>query len=160
MSCVVRLKEINSNDFKELRVLFTRNNIPAITSFFSPFPLTEETANLICFVFRKDKFFFAICNNEIVGFSMLRGWEEGYEVPSFGAFIDYAYQGKGYGKQVLKLTCDYAKQIGCTKIRLSVYESNKVALKIYKEYGFQEVSRKSVVLSDRVDSKIIMIKEL
>lgn len=136
------------------------NNVEAITRYFTPFPLTRETAHWIACEQHQDKYYFGIVDNELVGFSMLRGWEEGYSIPSFGMFIDKAQQGLGYGKQLLDLTIDAAKQLGCRQIRLSVRMGNHSAYKIYKSRGFKEIERTELVFEDTRDAKIIMIKDL
>lgn len=91
---------------------------------------------------------------------MLRGWEEGYTVPSFGMFIDHRQHGKGYGKELLGKTIEAAQKLGCHQIRLSVYASNQPACKIYAAYGFFETERIDIEEHGEKDQKIIMVKDL
>lgn len=137
-----------------------RNNTSAITNKFNPFKLDEYTANWIANQYHKDHYFLAYDNNTPVGFSMLRGWDEGFDIPSFGMFIDINKHGMGLGKQLLQLTLEKAKNLGCKKVRLSVFESNKAALNIYLRFGFIEISRSEIKLKNRAETKIIMIKDL
>lgn len=52
-------------------------------------------------------------------------------------FIDQAFQGKGLGTRLLRfLICHIEKEFDCTEIFLSLYESNKLALALYHQFGF------------------------
>lgn len=154
------LKEITLEDKEVLEKFFIRNNRPEIITKFNPFPLDSDTVKKICQDFHKDKYLLAIEGSDVVGFSMLRGWDEGFDVPSFGMFVDYERQGKGLGRIILDLTLEYAKKLGCSKVRLSVYESNKNAYDLYKHFGFEEISRSLLKVGNREEVKIIMVKEL
>ena len=60
-------------------------------------------------------------------------------------FVDWKYQGKGYGKAALKLLiarlfCEYQ----CNTIYLSLYQQNKHAYHLYTSFGFQENGEKDV----------------
>ena len=53
--------------------------------------------------------------------------------------IDKTYQGKGYGKQALKLALDFIKTFPCGKADycwLSYQPNNKVAAQLYASFGF------------------------
>ena len=95
-----------------------------------------------------------------VGFSMLRGWEEGYSIPSFGMFIDKAQQGLGYGKQLLDLTIDAARQLGCGRYASVCAWATIPLIRIYLSRGFKEIERTKLVIEGTRDEKIIMIKDL
>lgn len=156
----IALKQISKDDLDILVRFFEKNNLPEVTSKFNPFPLNRETAEKICQENHKDKFFMALMGDDVIGFSMLRGWDEGYEVPSFGMFVDYEKHGNGFGKTILKLTCEYAKKIGCSKVRLSVYQSNQSAYHVYKKFGFREIEKLNVNNEGRIETKLIMVKDL
>lgn len=53
--------------------------------------------------------------------------------------IDRYFQGKGYGKQALKLVMDeIRKRPACSHIKLSIEPGNDIAQKIYESLGFQK----------------------
>ncbi len=156
----MNIEIIQSEHFNLLTTFFVENNLPAITNTFNPFPLTEITARWIAYEPHKDMFFLALQSQKPVGFSMLRGWEEGYKIPSFGMFVDYRQHGKGYGKDLLRLTVEAAQKHNCTQVRLSVYASNLPACKIYSSYGFFETERTDIEHHEKRDQKIIMVKDL
>jgi GNAT superfamily N-acetyltransferase len=154
----IKLKLINSDDFNVLSVLFSENNLPVVTNTFLPFPLTHITAKWIACEPHPDRYYICILNDKVVGFSMLRGWEEGYSIPSFGMFIDHRFQGRGIGKVLMNLTIEEARKLGCLQMRLSVYANNLSARKIYHYAGFIETERSKI--ENDLDYKIIMIKDL
>jgi ribosomal protein S18 acetylase RimI-like enzyme len=137
------------------------NNVPAVVRTFSPFPMTAETAREIVAPERRDHFYGAFLNDErIVGLSMLRGWDQGYTVPSFGIIVDHRFHGIGIGTRMLDYTIHQAIQLGSRRIRLSVFASNQVALRLYLSRGFFEDSRQSTLLLGEPDESIVMFKEL
>lgn len=154
----MKIKLVKTEDFEDLAVLFENNNVEPITRFFTPFALTRETAHEIACEYHRDKYYLGIVEEKVIGLSMLRGWDEGYTVPSFGMFIDLHQHRHGYGKQLLDLTIEAARQLGCQKIRLSVLKANHLAYRIYKSRGFKEIDRSK--FHDSADEKLIMIKDL
>jgi ribosomal protein S18 acetylase RimI-like enzyme len=156
----IRLKNIQPEDLETLSDFFAGNNVPGITDSFTPFPLTPETAEWIACQPHRDRFYLAFDGNTPVGFSMLRGWDEGYSIPSFGIFIDHRQHGHGFGRELLALTVGEAKNLGCEKVRLSVYASNPAACRIYRDLGFVEAERISITHLGQKDQKIVMVKEL
>lgn len=141
-------------------MFFAENNVEAITRSFTPFELSDETARWIACEPHKDQFYLGTIDDQPVGFSMLRGWDEGFSVPSLGIFIDYRKHGLGFGKKLLDLTIEAAKSLNCTKIRLSAYASNQSACKIYWSRGFKEIERSTVTHNGTLDENIVMLKDL
>jgi RimJ/RimL family protein N-acetyltransferase len=153
-------REIQPSDNALLEPFFVQNDVPQVTETFTAFPLNAETTNFITSKPHKDKYYLLVLGGQPVGFSMLRGFDEGYSVPSFGIFIDHRFQGRGYGKKLLELTVDEARQMGCKKVRLSVFGVNGAGRRIYEAFGFREIQRSLVIRQGVADEKIIMIKEL
>jgi [ribosomal protein S18]-alanine N-acetyltransferase len=71
----------------------------------------------------------------LVGVFFLRGWDAGYEIPSFGVLIDEKYRGKAF----LSLTVDAAKLIcrlsGVTRFMVKIHPDN-TALRNVHRMGF------------------------
>ena len=61
--------------------------------FFHPHPFTTEAARERAAYTGKDLYYVVIEGDEILGYGMLRGWDEGYEVPSLGIVIHPAHRG-------------------------------------------------------------------
>ena len=136
------MRRLRETDIEELKSFFARNNRPEVTNFFSPFSLNENTARKLLNPTRKDLFFVAEENGRFLAFSMLRGEDEGYEVLSFGIFVDWEHQGRKIGKRLSEWTFRLADQMTVPRIRLSVYEENTEARAIYKRLGCAETERR------------------
>jgi ribosomal protein S18 acetylase RimI-like enzyme len=91
---------------------------------------------------------------------MLRGWDEGYVVPSFGILVDREWQGHGVGSHLTDFTVAEARTLGATCLRLSVYASHEIALRLYIDRGFVEDSRSRVETPFGEDHIVVMKKDL
>jgi ribosomal-protein-alanine N-acetyltransferase len=152
----IMIEAVTPNHAELLAELFERNRVPAVTSGFDPFELTGQEARRIALGTHKDEYYVAARAGSLVGFSMLRGFEAGYEIPSFGVFVDHDAQGEGVGGALTAWTVAAARRLGCRSVRLSVYASNSIAHRLYISLGFVEQERSIV---DRVagqEQKIVM----
>jgi len=57
--------------------------------------------------------------------------------------IRKSFQGRGYGKALLKKAIQLAKKNNIKKIFLETYDNNKLARKFYKKQGFRETGKTS-----------------
>jgi ribosomal protein S18 acetylase RimI-like enzyme len=156
----LHFEEVGPEHAGALVVLFERNSILAITETFDPFPLTEAQARRIACEPRRDGYYLVARGEDLLGFSMLRGFDEGYEVPSFGVFVDHASQAQGVGRRLTAWTIERARLQGCPAVRLSVYADNTAARGIYDSLGFREQERQLVERRGRQEEKIVMRLEL
>ena len=80
----------------------------------------------------------AIVGEEIIGHILLRFPSEDKSVIRFGfVIVDDSKRSKGYGKQLLRLAIDYAKQkLGARNITLGVFDNNPSAIHCYESVGF------------------------
>ena len=151
---------INTEDFKTLVHFFEQNNKHEITRQFTAFPLTSDTAYKIACTDHMDRYYFACWHEHTIALLMLRGWDQGFEIPSFGILVDHHYRGFGLGRQITEFGISEARNLGCQSIRLSVYASNVHAVRLYLFLGFQEIIRESCICAGERDEKIIMLKNL
>ncbi len=104
--------------------------------FFSPFEFGLETVSHVLSNQGDDVFVGVYWMDKIIGFFMLRGWNDGYEVPSFGIIIDKKY--RGYGLEMLSL--DAAKTIcrlrGAERMMLKMHPDNISARGVMRKIGF------------------------
>jgi ribosomal protein S18 acetylase RimI-like enzyme len=141
---------------ERLAALFERNRAAGVAETFDPFPLTAEQARRIAVEPRQDAYFLATLDGREVGLSMLRGFDEGYEMPSFGVFIDHESQGRGLGRALTAWTLAAARERGCGAVRLSVYADNPAALAIYASLGFVEREREAVTRAGSRVEKLVL----
>lgn len=53
--------------------------------------------------------------------------------------ISPAAQGKGYGREFIRYYETYARQHGCTELRIDTNERNLTARTMYSKYGYREI---------------------
>jgi [ribosomal protein S18]-alanine N-acetyltransferase len=104
---------------------------------FHPHPLTREEAGYRCSYTGHDLFYAATCSGEVVGYGMLRGWDEGYAIPSLGIAVSPTYRGKGLARPFMVFLHAAARLRGAPAVRLKVYVSNVTARELYRTLGYQ-----------------------
>ncbi len=115
---------------------FERLRAHEIDKFFHPHPLTREEAPKRAAYGGADFYCVLVQATDIIGYGMLRGWDEGYEVPSLGIVIDPSSQGRGYGRLLMEFLHATARQRGARRIRLKVYADNLKAVSLYRSLGY------------------------
>jgi ribosomal protein S18 acetylase RimI-like enzyme len=104
--------------------------------YFHPHPLTCEMARRIATYEGDDLYFLQIKDNEIAGYAMLRGWDDGYTIPSLGIVIHPHFRNQGLGREFMCFLHNQAKAKGATKVRLKVYSNNAGAQQLYESLGY------------------------
>jgi ribosomal protein S18 acetylase RimI-like enzyme len=104
---------------------------------FHPHPLTIDEAARICAYQGPDIYTVALTQSEILAYGMLRGWEEGYAIPSLGILISSDARGTGLAQLIMQYLHYSARLRGASKIRLSVYPSNVKAVSLYRRIGYR-----------------------
>jgi ribosomal protein S18 acetylase RimI-like enzyme len=105
--------------------------------FFHPHDFNEEAAEQIATYKGKDLYYVLLLEGKVLGYGMLRGWDEGYEIPSLGIIIHPAARGKGLGRLLMVFLHSAACMRGCKKIRLKVYPENRSAVQLYQQLGYE-----------------------
>jgi [ribosomal protein S18]-alanine N-acetyltransferase len=131
------IREIAIIDEAALAAFFEENNRPEVIGNFHPFALDAESAHRICAEPRRDRYFASWDYDAIAGLGMLRGWDEGYEVPSFGILVDQRQQGRGHGKALTEYALGLARELSAPRVRLTVHAENARAVALYERAGFQ-----------------------
>lgn len=133
----MKIKKIESKDKNKLIKFFEDlENNSIIKEFFHPHPFNKSYAEKISGYKGKDFYFIALDKINIIGYAMLRGWDDGYEIPSFGICIHPDSQGRGVGRKMTEYAIDYCKKKKSPKLMLKVYKNNNAAYKLYKGLNF------------------------
>ena len=156
----IRIREVMPADAARLGEFFKANATATTLRHFSPFRLDEATARQIALEPRRDVYFAALLGDSFVGLSLLRGWDEGFDIPSFGMVIDERLRGKGVGRRLMEWTLGAAKQKGCSHVRLSVNASNRAGMHLYESIGFIRQSETPILVQGEPDVKIVMAMKL
>jgi ribosomal protein S18 acetylase RimI-like enzyme len=104
--------------------------------FFHPHPLTSDAAVELANYRGNDLYVVLRDGDEVVGYAMLRGWDEGYDVPSLGIAIHPGRQGRGFAQLLMSFLHDAAMRRGATRIRLRVHHDNDRAIGLYRALGY------------------------
>ena len=123
---------------KEQKEFVAKNSESIIDAYFAT---TEEGKNVFTFGI--------YCGNKAVGFLMISYncvWRENLDFAKNSYYIwrfmiDKRYQGKGYGREALKLAVDFIRTAPCGKAEycwLSYEPENEAARKLYLSSGFEE----------------------
>lgn len=92
----------------------------------------------------------------IIGYSIIRLSIDEAEIDEIG--IDKNYQGKGYGKTLLKEVEHQLYQRGVKRVLLEVREKNLTAISLYEKSGYQIYKRREKYYLD--DNALCMHKEI
>jgi ribosomal-protein-alanine N-acetyltransferase len=123
-------------------------------TFFHPHPLTDDEAAKRAKYQGKDLYYVLTDGDEIIGYGMLRGWDEGYDIPSLGLVIHPAERGKNLGELLLLFLHAAAGRLGANKIRLKVDADNKQAIALYKKCGYSFTDEHSPELVGHVELQV------
>ncbi len=133
----VEIKEIQSEQASTLSALIL--NAPKDhTKYFTPFSFEEDSIKKIINNAVNDKYFGIFINDDLAGFYMLRGFDQGYEVPSYGVWVSDKFSGLGLSKLTLQHAITFCKINNIKKIMLKVYPENIIAKSIYEAFGFKQ----------------------
>lgn len=83
-----------------------------------------------------DEYWILCHDNQMVAYGILRGWDEGFTIPSIGIAVSPIYRRFGFGKKMMLFLHSRAKERGASKIRLTVYKDNIKAIRLYNQLGY------------------------
>lgn len=152
-SALIELKKLEISELPGLIDLWNKDP-KNYNLHFIPFKVEYQNLKSILENTVKDLFIGIFVNKKIAGFFMLRGFDKGYDIPSYGVWISSKYSNKGLAKLTLQHSISTCLIMGIKKIMLKVHPENKIALNMYKKFGFTETG-----IDERI-GHIIMHKDL
>lgn len=105
-------------------------------SFFGPHAFTTEEAQRLAHHSGRDVYAILLSDGRPVAYGMLRGWDEGYLVPSLGIAVRREARGNGYGRLMMAHLHHEARARGVTQLRLRVHPNNFIAKRLYESLGY------------------------
>jgi ribosomal protein S18 acetylase RimI-like enzyme len=103
---------------------------------FHPHPLTADAALQLADPRGKDLYFVLLDGEDVIGYALLRGWEESYNLPSLGIAIRPDMEGRGLARLLMDFLRHVAIQRWAKKIRLRVGRTNERAIGLYRSLGY------------------------
>lgn len=108
-----------------------------VATHFHPHPFTRQTARERALYVGKDVYCVAIAAGEVLGYGMLRGWDDGFAIPSLGIATHSRARGAGIGRMIMEYLHVEARRRGAPKIRLRVHPDNQAAQRLYRSLGYE-----------------------
>ncbi len=139
----LEIKKISAAQAKELSDLLLQSD-REYSKYFIPFQFDVESVSAVLNKAVNDMYYGIYANSKLVGFYMLRGWDAGYEIPSYGVWIAENYSSKGLSKLTLHHALSVCRINNIKKLMLKVHPDNLVAKKLYEDFEFiyQKVDEK------------------
>lgn len=119
-----------------LAAFFTHLRSTGEEARFHPHPFTSEAARERAIYDGRDVYCVAIAGGVVLGYGMLRGWDQGFSVPSLGIATHAAARGIGLGRALMLYLHAEARRRGARSIRLKVYPDNRIAVELYRTLGY------------------------
>lgn len=143
----IKLRAIHSSDLEELKKIRAdidfRNNV-----MMHPFPITEmqeeSWMNKALNDQNNNSVYFAITevtSDVLIGLISFNNISYIHQRAEFGIYLSKESRGKGVGKEATHLMLQYGfDSLNFHKIELKVIKTNKSALKLYQQLGFNETA--------------------
>ncbi|MBO4815923.1 MAG: GNAT family N-acetyltransferase [Clostridia bacterium] len=148
----MKLRNYKNDDANEI-VTWIRNEEELFlwsANIYNKFPIEADDINNFYEECSKKSNFYPMTlieNKKIIGHLILRNIDDKKEIIRLGFIIvDLNLRGKGYGKKLIKLAIEYAKNnLNAKEINLGVFENNINAYKCYKSVGFKEDNKEKEI---------------
>jgi ribosomal protein S18 acetylase RimI-like enzyme len=132
---IIRLRPEHADMLAEL---FAGIAVDPLSSRFHPHPFTKEEAHRICKHSGQDVYQALLVDGcRLLAYGMLRGWDEGFTVPSLGIYVASELRGSGAARLMMEHLHLTAHLSGAQQIRLKVYPENQAAYRLYASLGYQ-----------------------
>jgi len=132
----LQLEELAPRHEAGLADLFRALRANGDDALFYPHPLTDEHAAQLCRYAGLDEYFVATSESRIMGYGMLRGWDEGYSVPSLGVAVHPDHRKKGVAESLMRGLIQQARNRGAPHLRMTVADDRGSFIRFCARYGF------------------------
>lgn len=129
-----RLRACHAPLFERLLAEFASNGD---SDFFHPhgFDRSSAIATIDASESGQDEYWLLI-DRCAIAYGMLRGWSEGFEVPSLGVAVSPPFRGNGWAYVMMSHLHERARARGARAVRLKVAQRNTRAIKVYQSLGY------------------------
>ena len=154
---IVTFRSLQISDAPALSELL-KSSPPEYIQYFHPFPFEAAVLEDLISEAKKDCFVAVEANHgrndELAGFYMLRGLDEGYPAPMYGVFIAHKYRNNGLGLLTLIHAEASCRLSQIDRLMLKVNPKNEFAKKLYQAHGF------TTLREDPKNQNLLMEKSL
>lgn len=132
----IRFLPVQEVSAEALSTLFDAITADVDDRWFHPHPFTAEQAEQLIHHEGQDLYYVAARGDEILAYGMLRGWDEGYRIPSLGIYVRPDARGQGLATRLTAFLHRAARDKGAPRVRLRVYPDNTGAIGLYESLGY------------------------
>lgn len=97
---------------------------PEYVRFFYAFGFDEEAVARVLAARGKDIYSGIFWRDELACFFMLRGWDAGYDVPSFGVLVDVKHRGRAFMRIALDVAKLICRLMGAPRLMAKIHPDN------------------------------------
>jgi hypothetical protein len=97
---------------------------PEYVRFFYAFGFEEEAVKRVLAARGKDIYSGIFWGGELACLFMLRGWDAGYEVPSFGVLVDVKHRGRAFMRIALDVSKLICRLAGAPRLMAKIHPDN------------------------------------
>jgi len=134
----IEIKELSTEDADLLSEALLSENSEYLKHF-TPFEFSVDSIKRILSSVVMDKYFGIFLRNKLIGFYMLRGFDDGYKIPAYGVWISSKYSNKGLSKLTLYHAFSFCMINNIKTLMLKVHPENKIAKELYESLGFVKI---------------------
>ena len=131
--------------------LFRAINNPLERKYFAPHAFTPEYGAQIAQYNGLDIYAFASDGSRVLAYGLLRGWDEGFPIPSLGLTVHPDYRSYGIGSMMMRYLHTTAMLRKAKQIRLRVQKDNVKARALYERLKYRFVEESEEFLLGTLD---------
>lgn len=120
-------------------VALHKQSIHDYSQYFTPFSFDAPTFCRFLELTLRDLYFIVLADDQVAGFYMLRGLDEGYAAPMYGVWIGDSYSGRGLALTTLRHAVSVCAELQCRDLLLKVHPDNLRAKSMYERFGFVSI---------------------
>lgn len=133
----LEIRALKPTHVKALRAFLQELEKSGEASRFHPHPFSLPYLRKLSGATQKNIYLIAIVRGKVLAYGMLRGWDDGYEVPSLGLAVHPDFRQQGLGRMMMLVLHTAARLRGASRIRLKVYRDNTGARALYRRLGYR-----------------------
>ena len=134
----LEIRSLTTDDAPQVSAML-RSQQSEYARFFHPFGFDELTVSRVLSESRSDVYTGVFLRGQLVVFFMLRGWDEGFEIPAFGILVDEKHRGRGLEMLSLETAKVICKLRGAPRMMLKMHPENISAKGVARKIGFFHV---------------------
>jgi [ribosomal protein S18]-alanine N-acetyltransferase len=105
--------------------------------FFRPHAFTHDCLHSLATRPGQDLYYVLTASGHVRGYGLLRGWNQGYEIPSLGIMIAREARGQGLGRLLMTFLHASALTRSASRVRLRVHAENHRAIALYRSMNYE-----------------------